>query len=128
MINANSLKSPKYLARIKAAIVAAVRKSHTQVCPTAVVYALDRKGEPSLAVIARRGTASHGPHELEFIDRHDNDVSAVVLAALQAWHAGARLAVEPLPLITVEYDSGPIEGLPLYIKPVLAIVGGSKAA
>lgn len=92
MINSNSLKSPAYLTRVKAAIVAAVRKSHAQICPVAIAYAANRKGVPSLVVVARRRTDAHGLQALEFFDSADHDVTAVVMASLQAWHAGQRVA------------------------------------
>jgi hypothetical protein len=128
MIKTTSLKSYAYLARVKAAVLAAVRKSHAQACPVAIVHVLNRKGENSLAVVARRRVDAHGLPALEFFDTADNDVTEIVLTALQAWHAVKRVAADPLPLITVEYDSGPLEGLPLHIRPALVLTHGSKAA
>ena len=67
---------------------------------------------------------AHRGRSVEYFDSRDNDVTARVLAALRAWHADARA----LPLINVTFDSGPIEGLPLVIRPALQLIKGGKAA
>ena len=118
MLTKTALKSSKFLATIKAAAVAAVRKAHAGVLPVGIGYALNRKGAVSVRAVARRGGA------VEYFDSRDNDVTGRVLAALRAWHAAARA----LPLIEVTFDSGPIEGLPLVIRPALVLIQGGRAA
>lgn len=118
MLTATALKSPKFLAAIKAAAVSAVRKSHAGILPLGIAYAMNRKGEKSVTVVAHRGRS------VEYFDSRDRDVTGRVLAALRAWHAESRV----LPLIQVDYDSGPIEGLPLQIRPSLSVIHGGKSA
>ena len=118
MLTKTALKSSKVLAALKAAAVAAVRKAHAGVLPVGIGYALNRKGAVAVRAVARRGGT------VEYFDNRDHDVTGRVLAALRAWHAAARA----LPLIDVTFDSGPVEGLPLVIRPALVLIQGGKAA
>lgn len=90
MLNKTALKSPVFLARVKAAVARAVRHSYSPERRAlgighAVVRA-KRTGRLSLVVVARQGRG------LEFFDGADRDVTADVLAALQAFHAEMREA------------------------------------
>lgn len=118
MLTKTALKSSKFLAAIKAAAVAAVRKSHAGLLPVGIGYALNRRGAVAVRAVAHRGRS------VEYFDSSDRDVTSLVLAALRAWHTEARA----LPLITIEFDSGPVEGLPLHIRPALELIQGGKAA
>lgn len=129
MITKTALQNPAFLARIRAAAVAAVRLAHISVKPVGVVYVYNRHGAPSI-----RAAWHMASRQLEFIDCADRDVTTVVLAALRQHHKSRvshylALAVhasrQALPLITVEYDSGPLEGLPLHIRPRLELVRGA---
>jgi hypothetical protein len=118
MLTKTALKSPRFLAAIKAAAVAAVRKSHAHPLPVGIGYALNRKGAVAVRAVAHCGRS------VEYFDSRDRDVTAQVLAALRAWHIESA----PLPLIQIDLDTGPMEGLPLKIKPALSIIRGGKAA
>ena len=65
-----------------------------------------------------------GPVVAAWLRRLASKSAGRVLAALRAWHAAARA----LPLIDVTFDSGPIECLPLVIRPALVLIQGGKAA
>lgn len=99
MLTKTALRSPAFLARIKAAAVAAVLEANRQVMPSVIrgigmARVNDRRGRFSLqAVFHTEGRA------LEFFDRRDNDVTAVVLEALRTWHAEQRAARPPLMLV-----------------------------
>ncbi|WP_281686668.1 hypothetical protein [Pseudomonas citronellolis] len=92
MLNKTALKSPVFLARVKAAVARAVRHSYSPERRAlgighAVVRA-KRTGRLSLVVVARQGRG------LEFFDGADRDITADVLAALQAFHAEMREAAK----------------------------------
>jgi len=88
MLTKTALKSPVFLARVKAAVVRAVRHSYSPERRAlgighAVVRA-KRTGRLSLVVVARQGRG------LEFFDGADRDITDDVLSALQAFHAEVR--------------------------------------
>lgn len=87
MITATTLKSPRYLAALKAAAVKAVQLSHMRVCPAAAVWVENRRGEAAVYVQACRGRA------IQFYDVDGRNITAVVLGALQAWHFESRYSV-----------------------------------
>lgn len=95
MLTKTALRSPAFLARIKAAAVAAVHAAHGPAPMPGVGWAhvYNGKGRYSLRAVARKGGG------LEFFDRHDNDVTAVVLEALRTWHAEQRAARPPVMLV-----------------------------
>lgn len=81
MLTKTSLKSRRYLARIRRAAIHAVKLARgfrSGVCSFPVT---NYRGDLSLFVVARVGGS------LEFLDKHDNDVSAIVLEALRDFHA-----------------------------------------
>lgn len=89
MITKTALSSRSYLARIKAAVVEAVREAHApHRSALGIGHAVvkDRRQRFSLRVVWRRGGKG-----LECFDRQDNDVTARVLEALRSWHAECRL-------------------------------------
>lgn len=87
MITATTLKSPRYLAALKAAAVQAVRQSHARIIPAAAVWVKNRRGEAAVYVQACRGRA------IQFYDVQGRNVTPVVLEALQAWHFKERFAL-----------------------------------
>lgn len=93
MITKTALKSPAFLARVKAASVCAVKVAHGPAPIPGVGWAhvLNGKGRYSLRVVWHSRSGS-----LEFFDRADRDVTAVVLAALREWHAEQRAARPPV--------------------------------
>lgn len=105
MITSTSLKNTNYLARVKAAIERAVRKAHAvspvpelavrTIAGYAEVYSV--RGRLSLEVYAYKGGRL-------MILCNDEDVTARVMAALRDYHAKPA----PLPLVTVDFDSGPM--------------------
>lgn len=104
MLNKTALRNSAFLARIKAAIIVAVRESHAAhrsalgIGHAAVENA---KGRFCMRVVWRRGGRG-----LECFDRDDNDVTSLVLAALNAWHAEQRMP----PLMQVR-ELSPAEAL-----------------
>jgi phosphoribosylanthranilate isomerase len=86
MITATTLKSPRYLAALKAAAVQAVRQSHARVVPAAAVWVKNRRGEAAVYVQACRGRA------IQFYDVEGRNITETVLAALQVWHFERRYA------------------------------------
>lgn len=109
MLTKTALQNPAFLARIKAAAVAAVRAS--QLPGVAQRPVCNRRGKLSVLAIHHKGKG------LSFHDATDRDVTPVVLAALRRMHgnrlehyqAMAKEASEwPGRLPTVEFDSGPI--------------------
>lgn len=91
MLTKTALRSPAYLARIKAVVVQGVRASNAiRGAEVAVGQVDDRRKRPSLRVVVRRGGI------VEFFDRQDRDVTETVLAALRTWHAEQRRARPPL--------------------------------
>lgn len=94
MLTKTALRSPSFLLRVKLAIVEAVRESHA---PHRSALGIghgsvkNAKGRHSLYVVWRRGGRG-----LECFDRDDNDVTALVLAALNAWHAEQRKPALPV--------------------------------
>lgn len=96
MLNKTALKSPVFLARIKAAAVQAIENARDYAVadtgngqPGAVRVGFTevkakRTGKPSLLVAWRRGTG------LEFFDNADRDITADVLAALRDYHNELR--------------------------------------
>lgn len=86
MITATTLKSPRYLAALKAATVQAVRQSHARIIPAAAVWVKNRRGEAAVYVQACRGKP------VQFYDVEGRDITETVLAALQVWHFERRFA------------------------------------
>lgn len=84
MITATALKSPRYLAALKAAAVKAIQLSHMRVCPAAAVWVENRRGESSVYVQACRGRS------IQFYDLNGRNISETVLAALRVWHFERR--------------------------------------
>lgn len=129
MITKTNLQNPAFVARIRAAAVQAVRLAHIERKPVGVAMAYNRNGAPSI-----RAAWHMAAKQLEFFDCSDRDVTATVLQALRA-HRKTRVSHylalaeeasrQALPLITIEYDSGPLEGLPLHIRPRLELVRGA---
>lgn len=104
MLNKTALKSPVFLARVKAAVTRAVRHSYSPERRAlgighAVVRA-KRSGRLSLVVVARQEQG------LEFFDGADRDITADVLAALQAFHAEMRTVVASKVPAAADADRG----------------------
>lgn len=135
MLPRTALASPVFMARVKLAAVQAVK--------SAKPYPLADNGTGKARyikfghaeVLAKRTgklsliVAFHSGHGLSFIDGSDRDVTDDLLAALRSYHADMRKLAgdgctidQALPLITIDYDSGPLEGLPVYIRPSLQLV------
>lgn len=87
-MNAHNFTNAAYLARIKAAVLLAVRKSSRRESFHGVGHATvyNRRERPSLDVIAHRGG------RFEVRDQHDNDVTHLVKTALREFHATLRAA------------------------------------
>ena len=81
MITRTALTSPRYLQALKSAALQAVRQSHARIVPAAAVWVKNRKGEAAVYVQACRGRS------IQFYDVDGRNVTALVLGALQAWHA-----------------------------------------
>lgn len=81
MITATTLKSPRYLAALKAAAVKAVQLSHMRVCPAAAVWVENRRGEAAVYVQACRGRA------IQFYDVEGRNITGTVLATPAERHA-----------------------------------------
>lgn len=129
MINKTALQNPAFLARIRAAAIQAVRLAHIERKPVGVAMVYNRNGAPSI-----RAAWHMAAKQLEFFDCSDRDVTDAVLQALRAQHKtrvlhylalAERASRQALPLVTVEYDSGPLEGLPLHIRPRFELVRGA---
>lgn len=84
MITQTALRSPRYLAAIKAATVQAIRTAHSRVTPAAAVWVENRRGDANLYVQACRGKP------VEYRDNDGRDLTAVVLSSLRGWHEGLR--------------------------------------
>lgn len=84
-MNAFNFVNPAYLARIKAAIVAATIQANSphRINGRGVAVVLNSRGKPSLGVIARRG---HGFEVMGGADL-DSDVTHFVVPALRRYHA-----------------------------------------
>lgn len=85
MLNQTQLKHPAFLARVKAASVAAVHRARRRGAfkvGMAVVH--NRKGAPSLLAVWHVQSRT-----LEYFDKSDRDVTAQVLAALRETHLRA---------------------------------------
>lgn len=82
MITCTSLMNPNYLARVKAAVLRAVEKSHKG-SPDRLGYAdvYNRHGAASLEIVAQRG----GPVTIWTED--GRDITAMVMDALRDYHA-----------------------------------------
>ena len=94
MLTKTAICSPAFLARVKAAIVQAVRESHAphrSALGIGHASVKNAKGRHALYVVWRRGGRG-----LECFDRDDNDVTALVLSALNTWHAEQRKPALPL--------------------------------
>jgi hypothetical protein len=102
MLTLTSLKNPSYLARVKAAVLRAVEKSHKG-SPDRLGYAdvYNRQGAASLEVVAQRG----GP--VTIWTEAGQDVTRMVMGALREYHSQPA----PLPLIQIDFDSGPFRGI-----------------
>lgn len=93
MLTKTALRSPAYLARIKAAVVAAVKHAKpvrygvSIAGPRGIGRSVvnDRRGRSSIWVVFYSG---HGP---EFFDRENRNVTDSVLTALRTWHAETRI-------------------------------------
>lgn len=81
-INATSLQSPAYLARIKAAVLRAVRKAHRPGAVRGIGHAevYNRRDMPSLSIVARQRGG------FEIFDHQDRDVTDLIKAALVQFH------------------------------------------
>lgn len=84
-MNRTALLHPSYLARIKAAVLRAVRKAHTTDHPKRMsfVTVYNRRDKPSLLIVGRVGRSVEifgGPDT-------DDDVTSEVMTALRAYHA-----------------------------------------
>lgn len=85
MITQTALRSPRYLAAIKAATVQAIRTAHSRVTPASAVWVENRRGDANLYVQACRGKS------VEYRDNDGRDLTAVVLGALREWHEALRV-------------------------------------
>lgn len=92
-LSVTSLASGTYLRRIKAAVLRAVVKSHKPdaIRDLGIVEVYNRRGRPSLMVIARKGAG------FEVITEDDRDVTDMVKAQLVKYHADP-LAYDQLPM------------------------------
>lgn len=84
MITQTALRSPRYLAAIKAATVQAIRTAHSRVTPAAAVWVENRRGHSNLYVQACRGKA------VEYRDSNGRDLTQVVLSSMRGWHEALR--------------------------------------
>lgn len=87
-MNAHNFTHAGYLARIKAAVVLAVRKSSrcNSFYGVGQTEVYNRRDKPSLTVVAHRGG------RFEVFDCRDNDVTDLVKTALRDFHANPRAA------------------------------------
>lgn len=85
MIAQTALRSPRYLAAIKAATVQAIRTAHSRVTPAAAVWVENRRGDANLYVQACRGKP------VEYRDNNGRDLTDMVLGALREWHEALRV-------------------------------------
>ncbi|MGH9931700.1 MAG: hypothetical protein ACREA9_21060 [Pyrinomonadaceae bacterium] len=81
MITKTSLKSRRYLARVRRAAINAVKLAHAFKSGICAFPVTNCRGDLSLYAIGRVGGS------IEFHDAHDNDVSGIVLEALRDFHA-----------------------------------------
>ncbi len=88
MITRTALRSPRYLAAIKAATVQAIRTAHSRITPAAAVWVENRRGEANLYVQACRGKP------VEYRDNDGRDLTGMVLGALREWHEALRVGRE----------------------------------
>ncbi len=84
MITQTALRSPRYLAAIKAATVQAIRTAHSRITPAAAVWVENRRGDANLYVQACRGKP------VEYRDNNGRDLTDMVLGALREWHQMLR--------------------------------------
>lgn len=80
MITPTTLKSPRFLAALKAAALQAVKISHSRICPAAATWVYNRKGEATIYAQTARG------RHVQFYDTNGRNVTDMVLAALREWH------------------------------------------
>lgn len=80
MITATTLKSPRFLAALKAAALQAVKISHSRICPAAAAWVYNRNGEASVYAQTARG------RHVQFYDTNGRNVTEMVLSALREWH------------------------------------------
>lgn len=101
MLTTTSLKNPVFLARVKAAIVEAVKRAHRRGADIAHVQVKNKHGQPTLHVFAERG------QHFTVDTHHGDNVTEIVLTALREYHSQPA----PLPLIQIDFDSGPFWGI-----------------
>src|SRR5690606_26015951 len=84
MITQTSLRSPRFLGRVKGATAQAIRAAHRSVRPSAVVSIENRRGQAHMCIEARRRKPARYWH----LDVRD--ITVVVLDALRRWHESFR--------------------------------------
>lgn len=94
--NRSNMSHPAFAAKLKAAVVEAVRKSSPY--SVGVAYVENSAGDRCLLVTAWPGRG------FEVQDRESNDVTAEAKAALRDFHASKKA----IPLMQIEFDSGPM--------------------